>query len=147
MEIVWWLSPGRRRKMRHRRLWQRSSIALRSVFNILRNGNPVPVPDFLFRKNISLAQTVCRDPENTQVHPPVPNEWFERFNLPIQDADVLEQDPDGDGFTNLDEWQGGTDPTNKDSHPDYLTKLHLVSATEEQFRFHFCIMGWRNICA
>ena len=75
--------------------------------------------------------------KNTQVHPPVPNDWFEKFGLPIQDADVLEQDPDGDGFTNLDEWQGGTDPTNKDSHPDYLTKLHLVSATEEPFRLVF----------
>jgi len=75
--------------------------------------------------------------QNTQVHPPVPNDWFEKFGLAIQDADVLDQDPDGDGFTNLDEWQGGTDPTNKDSHPDYLTKLHLVSATEEPFRFVF----------
>ena len=43
--------------------------------------------------------------QNTQVHPPVPNEWFEQFGLPIVDADVLDQDPDGDGFTNLDEWQ------------------------------------------
>jgi hypothetical protein len=75
--------------------------------------------------------------QNTQVHPPVPNDWFEKFNLPIQDADVLAQDPDRDGFTNLDEWPGTTDPTNKDSHPDYLTKLHLVSATEESFPFSF----------
>jgi hypothetical protein len=75
--------------------------------------------------------------QNTQVHSPVPNDWFERFSLPIQDADVLEQDPDKDGFTNLDEWQSGTDPTNKDLHPDYLTKLHLVSATEESFPFIF----------
>jgi hypothetical protein len=75
--------------------------------------------------------------QNTQVHPPVPNDWFEKFGLPIQDADVLDQDPDKDGFTNLDEWQGNTDPTNKDSHPDYLTKLHLVSATEEPFRYIF----------
>jgi hypothetical protein len=75
--------------------------------------------------------------QNTQVHPPVPNDWFEKFGLPIQDADVLEQDPDRDGFANLDEWQGGTDPTNKDSHPDYLAKLHLVSATEEPFPFIF----------
>jgi hypothetical protein len=75
--------------------------------------------------------------QNTQVHPPVPNDWLEQFNLPIQDADVLEQDPDGDGFTDLDEWQGGTDPTDKDSHPQYLTKLHLVSAAEEPFRYMF----------
>jgi len=75
--------------------------------------------------------------ENTQVHAPVPNEWFEQYHLPIEDADVLDQDPDKDGFTNLDEWQGNTDPTNKDSHPDYVTKLHLVSATEEPFRYIF----------
>jgi hypothetical protein len=75
--------------------------------------------------------------QNTQVHPPVPNDWFEKYRLPIEDADVLDQDPDKDGFTNLDEWQGGTDPTDPNSHPDYLTKLHLVSATEEPFRYIF----------
>lgn len=74
---------------------------------------------------------------NTQVHPPVPNEWFEKYGLHVEDADVLDQDPDKDGFTNLDEWQGSTDPTDKNSHPDYLTKLHLVSATEEPFRYVF----------
>jgi len=74
---------------------------------------------------------------NTQVHPPVPNDWFEKFGLPIEDADVLDQDHDKDGFTNLDEWQGNTDPTNKESHPDYTTKLRLVSATEEPFRYIF----------
>jgi len=75
--------------------------------------------------------------QNTQVHPPVPNAWFEKYGLPIEDADVLDQDPDRDGFTNLDEWQGGTDPRDKNSHPDYITKLHLVSANEEPFRYIF----------
>ena len=75
--------------------------------------------------------------QNTQVHAPVPNDWFEKYGLPIEDADALEQDPDKDGFTNLDEWQGETDPTDKNSHPSYITKLHLVSATEEPFRYVF----------
>jgi len=75
--------------------------------------------------------------QNTQVHAPVPNEWFEKYGLPIEDADALEQDPDKDGFTNLDEWQANTDPTKADSHPDYTTKLRLVSATEEPFRYVF----------
>jgi hypothetical protein len=75
--------------------------------------------------------------QSAQVHPPVPNEWFEKYGLPIEDADALEQDPDGDGFTNLEEWRGHTDPTNKDSHPDYVTKLHLVSAAEEPFPYIF----------
>ncbi len=75
--------------------------------------------------------------QTTQVHPPVPNEWLEQLGLPIADADVLEQDPDNDGFNNLDEWSGHTNPTDPDSHPEYYTKLKLKSATEEPFRLVF----------
>jgi hypothetical protein len=71
------------------------------------------------------------------VHPPVPNEWLEQFGLPIADADVLEQDPDADGFNNLDEWAGHANPTDWNSHPEYYTKLKLKSATEEPFRLVF----------
>lgn len=75
--------------------------------------------------------------QTTQVHPPVPNDWFEQYGLAIEDADALDGDPDGDGFNNLDEWKGTTDPTNKESHPDYLTKLRLVSVNEEPFHYMF----------
>ena len=75
--------------------------------------------------------------ETTEVHPPVPNDWLEQFSLPIAEGDVLDQDPDGDGFTNLDEWQNHSDPTDRNSHPDYVTKLKLKSATEEPFRLMF----------
>jgi hypothetical protein len=73
----------------------------------------------------------------TEVHPPVPNEWLEQFALPIADADVLAQDPDGDGFSNLDEWQFHSNPTEKNSHPDYLTKLKMKSFAREPFRMVF----------
>ena len=73
----------------------------------------------------------------SEVHPPVPNEWLEQFGLPIADADVLDQDPDNDGFNNLDEWSGHTNPTDTNSHPEYYTKLKLKSATEEPFRVVF----------
>ncbi|MFN2541928.1 MAG: Amuc_1099 family pilus-like system protein [Chthoniobacterales bacterium] len=75
--------------------------------------------------------------KTSEVHPPVPNEWLETYGLPIADADVLSQDPDGDGFNNLDEWQGHTNPIEKTSHPDYLTKLKMKSFTMEPFRFIF----------
>lgn len=75
--------------------------------------------------------------QTTEVHPPVPNEWLEQFGLPIADADVLTQDPDGDGFTNLDEWQFHTNPADKTSHPDYLTKLKMKSFAREPFRMKF----------
>ena len=75
--------------------------------------------------------------QSANVHPPVPNEWLEQFGLPIADADVLEQDPDGDGFTNLDEWKGHTNPTDKNSRPDYVVALKLKSVRDEPFRLLF----------
>jgi hypothetical protein len=75
--------------------------------------------------------------ENTQLHPPVPNEWLEEFGLPITEGDVLEQDPDADGFSNLDEWQAHTNPIDKNSHADYITKLKMISLAQEPFRFIF----------
>jgi hypothetical protein len=75
--------------------------------------------------------------ENTQLHPPVPNEWLEEFGLPITEGDVLEQDPDTDGFNNLDEWQAHTNPIDKNSHADYITKLKMISLAQEPFRFVF----------
>ncbi len=37
-----------------------------------------------------------------------------------------ELDPDGDHFTNLEEFLAGTDPTDPKSIPAYFTKLRLV---------------------
>lgn len=73
----------------------------------------------------------------TQLRPPVPNDWLEEYNLPIAEDDVLSQDPDQDGFSNLDEWRGHTHPTLKDSHPPYSSKLKLRSCTQEPFPLIF----------
>jgi hypothetical protein len=75
--------------------------------------------------------------QTTEVHPPVPNEWLDQFGLPIAEADVLQQDPDNDGFTNLEEWHGRTNPIDPNSHPPYHTKLRLRSARQEPFALVF----------
>ena len=75
--------------------------------------------------------------QNTLLHPPVPNEWLEEFGLPITEADVLTQDADGDGFTNLHEWQGHSNPTEKESHPPYVSELKLRSFAQEAFPLLF----------
>ena len=75
--------------------------------------------------------------QTTEVHPPVPNEWLEEFGLPIADGDVLTQDPDADGFNNLEEWQDHTKPTDKDSHPAFIAKLRMKSFVQEPFRLVF----------
>jgi len=74
---------------------------------------------------------------NTLLHPPVPNEWLEQFGLAITEADVLAQDADGDGFTNCDEWEGHSNPIDKDSHPPYVAKLKLRSFAREAFPLIF----------
>lgn len=71
------------------------------------------------------------------VHPPVPNDWIERFGLPLGEAQVLSQDPDGDGFSNLEEWQNQTSPTDKTSHPAFVAKLKMKSFGREPFRLVF----------
>ena len=75
--------------------------------------------------------------QTTEVHPPVPNEWLDQFGLPIEDADVLVQDADGDGFNNVEEWQGHTNPSDKNSHPPFVAKLKMKSFTQEPFRYVF----------
>lgn len=73
-------------------------------------------------------------PRDRQLHPPVPNEWFEKNNLDILDNDILNADPDKDGFSNYDEWVGKTDPNDPKSHPAYVTKLKLKEFIKRQFR-------------
>jgi hypothetical protein len=79
--------------------------------------------------------------QNTEVHPPVPNEWLDQFGLPIAEADVLQQDADGDGFNNLEEWQGHTNPTDKNSHPAFIAKLKMKSVAQEPFRLVFASLS------
>jgi len=95
---------------------------------------------FVSRKYI-LQDGVLIDPFDPKtgrmLHPPIPNEWFIKYNLDITDPDVLTQDPDSDGFSNLDEFTAGTDPLDKNSHPAYITKLKLVKFIKVPFRLIF----------
>lgn len=92
---------------------------------------------FVPEKHFIAANGLPATLQTTEVHPPVPNEWLEQFALPIADADVLSQDPDGDGFSNLEEWQNHTTPTDRDSHPEFTAKLKMKSFAQEPFRLVF----------
>ncbi|MEA3209277.1 MAG: hypothetical protein QOE70_2334 [Chthoniobacter sp.] len=81
--------------------------------------------------------TSISPPADSLTGKPIPTTFFTSNNLPLFDRNVLKQDPDGDGFTNEDEWRGNregedtakwsgsTDPNLKESHPKYHTKLFL----------------------
>ena len=75
--------------------------------------------------------------DGTPIHPPVPNRWFDDAGLDLLDPKVLTQDPDKDGFTNLEEFSAKTDPQDPKSHPEYITKLRLQRVIKKPFRFIF----------
>ena len=70
-----------------------------------------------------------------QLHPPITNAWLIKFGLNFADATIKDQDPDRDGFTNLEEFNAkpGTDPKDKASHPSKITKLRFVKFEQIDF--------------
>lgn len=95
-------------------------------------------------------------------HPPVQNDWLNRYGLNVLSASVLREDSDSDGFDTLEEWNGldavshldnggepvmgangqplpadSTDPKDPASHPSYFTKLELAKVVYIPFRLRF----------
>jgi len=71
------------------------------------------------------------------LHPPVPNSWINQYDLEYWRGDLLEEDPDNDKFTNLEEFRGKTDPTSPTSMPPFATKLRLAEFVQTPFRLKF----------
>jgi len=101
-------------------------------------------------------------PKGKSFQKPVPNVWLSNYNLDFLKDTVLKEDPDQDGFTTLEEWNGldtlshldndghpvmnsggqplpddSTDPMDPISHPPYHTKLVLVKIRLIPFRLRF----------
>lgn len=77
------------------------------------------------------------EPGSPDLYPGVPNTWFTKFDLPILETNVLDQDQDGDKFTNREEFEGKTDPIDPQSHPPFWQKLRLKEFTQTKFRLLF----------
>ena len=60
----------------------------------------------------------------------LPDDWEKKYGLDPLTADA-DADPDGDGFTNAEEYAAGTDPSDRNSHPDYFDSLKLVLPLKE----------------
>ena len=71
------------------------------------------------------------------LHPPIPNAWFVENDLDLSNNNILKLDPDGDGFSNLEEFKAKTNPKDKTSTPPSFTKLQLVAFKPVPFRIIF----------
>jgi len=77
------------------------------------------------------------DPGAPLLRPPVSNIWLTSNNLDYLNSSVLSQDPDGDGFTSLAEWEAKTNPVDPKSHPPYATKLIFASRQQQDYILKF----------
>lgn len=67
----------------------------------------------------------------------IPDVWKKKYGFDILDATVAKADPDGDGFSNLEEYRAGTDPLDPKSHPDVASKLRVWSVKRQAFKLRF----------
>ena len=56
----------------------------------------------------------------------MPDDWERKFGFNPQDPADAALDSDGDGFSNLQEFQDGTDPLDSKSHRDFATLLRVA---------------------
>lgn len=56
--------------------------------------------------------------------------WFKKYHLDLNDPKMLDADPDGDGFTNREEFLANTDPLDPNSHPPYTDPARFLKLKE-----------------
>jgi hypothetical protein len=104
-----------------------------------------------FSKNRTLHDLI---EEKALICPPVSNQWIIDNNLDYSNPNILNEDSDGDGFTNLEEWQGSdpynspgsqsSDPNNPKSHPLLWTKLKCSRNSLHKNNYYLDFMGVNN---
>lgn len=70
------------------------------------------------------------DPSTEALREGIPNWWLYENGLDLTRDDVAATDFDGDKFTNLEEFEGGSNPRDPDSRPPFYAKLRLVEVIE-----------------
>ena len=63
----------------------------------------------------------------------ITDDWELKFGLNKYNAADALLDPDGDGFTNLEEFKGSSDPRDEEFHPPYAAKLRFVERKDIPF--------------
>lgn len=78
-----------------------------------------------------------------EIHPGMALKWWKQYSLEdYKLEDGPELDADKDGFTNREEFDGKTDPTDAKSHPNLMAKLKSTGAKADNYE-----MNWTKLDA
>jgi hypothetical protein len=111
----------------------------------VRSNKPVPLfkSVLLLLKYSEPDNTIDMFTETPPLRPPMTNKWLRESNLPkIGDnpaylsPNVGDLDADDDGFSNKEEFEGGTNPTDTKSHPPVTDKLFLIERIAHNYRIN-----------
>ncbi len=98
-------------------------------------------PDDLFVGPPLFARAGEKEPvdlwKGQPVHPPIDNRWWLTHHIDCTHDDAPQQDADKDGYTNLEEFEGKTDPSDPRSHPELIAKLSYVKDNSYQWVITF----------
>ena len=93
-------------------------------------GDPVRVPKCPFCGAAQkAAPKVVLDADGDGL----PDAWEKKYGLNVNDPSDADVDSDGDGFSNREEFEAKTDPTDKNDHPDYLDSLSVVLPLKQTY--------------
>ena len=98
-----------------------------------------PVPLFVSVPIVQVGENIIdmTDPNAPMIRPPVSNAWLQDHGLNYKASDILTQDSDGDNFTNVEEWEEKTSPSDPASHPYYGLKLVFVERKQQNYVIEF----------
>ena len=123
-----------------------SNISTKLAWEYQKDASPLFVSRHCATKNELLIDPICFPQTRYQ---PIPNEWLVNNNLDYSNPNILFEDSDQTGFTNLEKWQGdnpqeepgkfSSDPNDPTSHPLLWTKLkcYQKEMTSEAHSIYF----------
>ncbi len=85
------------------------------------------------------------DDAAAQLRPPISNAWLYTNELDLTRDDIAQQDTDGDGYTNLEEFEGKSNPQNRSDLPAFYTKLRYKECVKEPLSLKFAIYNGGEI--
>ena len=104
----------------------------------------------VFKGSAGSGEVLDLDKEDPVLRAPIPNAWLTKHRLNSNYANVGNLDPDGDKFTNEEEYLWGVelgqefDPNNKDSHPPLYYKLVYDRLVSDPYVIQFKMIAKPN---